>query len=92
MMAMFRCIAKADAAAVRAARHFLKAGHPVEAWQMFGHMVKRDTLKSTYTDALGLDHHIILQAGHIAIEDGYGPWPAILDWCLNGMSTCREPL
>jgi predicted alpha/beta hydrolase family esterase len=39
--------------------------------------------RSVYTDALGLEHHIIRGAGHIAIEDGYGPWPAILDWCMN---------
>jgi hypothetical protein len=40
--------------------------------------------RSVYTDALGLEHHIIPGAGHIAIEEGYGPWPAILEWCLNG--------
>jgi predicted alpha/beta hydrolase family esterase len=39
--------------------------------------------RSVYTDALALEHHIIPGAGHIAIEDGYGPWPAILEWCLN---------
>lgn len=42
--------------------------------------------RATYTHALGLEHRIIPGAGHIAIEDGYGPWPAILDWCLNGIT------
>ncbi len=37
---------KTDAAAVRAARLFLKAGRPAEAWQVFGHAVKRESLPS----------------------------------------------
>jgi predicted alpha/beta hydrolase family esterase len=40
--------------------------------------------RSTYTQALQLEHHVIRGAGHITIEDGYGPWPAMLDWCLSG--------
>ncbi len=40
--------------------------------------------KSIYTRNLGLEHHVIGGAGHISIADGYGPWPSILDWCLNG--------
>jgi predicted alpha/beta hydrolase family esterase len=43
-----------------------------------------DAYRSIYTDALGLDHHVIPGAGHITIEDGYGPWPAMLQWCLDG--------
>jgi len=39
--------------------------------------------KAIYTGALGLDHHIIEGAGHLSIDDGYGPWPAILEWCLT---------
>ncbi len=23
-------------------------------------------------------------AGHVNIEAGYGPWPAVEDWCLSG--------
>lgn len=40
--------------------------------------------RSVYTEALGIDHHVIPGAGHITIEDGYGRWPAILSWCLSG--------
>lgn len=40
--------------------------------------------QATYTSALGLEHHVIGDAGHLAVDDGYGPWPAILDWCRNG--------
>jgi predicted alpha/beta hydrolase family esterase len=43
--------------------------------------------RAVYTEALGLDHQVIPGAGHISIDDGYGPWPAILDWCLSG--SCR---
>jgi uncharacterized protein len=45
-----------------------------------------DTYKSIYTDTLGIAHHVVPGAGHISIDDGYGPWPAILDWCTNGQS------
>jgi predicted alpha/beta hydrolase family esterase len=38
--------------------------------------------RSTYTDALQLEHHVISGAGHITVEDGYGPWPAMFGWCL----------
>lgn len=40
--------------------------------------------RSTYTRSLGLQHHIIPAAGHLSPGEGYGPWPAILDWCLSG--------
>lgn len=43
-----------------------------------------DAYKSIYTDALGLEHHIIAGAGHISIPHGYGPWPSMLRWCLDG--------
>lgn len=46
--------------------------------------------RSIYTDALGLEHHVIPGAGHITIEDGYGPWPAILQWCLDGTANWRQ--
>jgi len=36
-----------------------------------------------YGEALGLDAETILGAGHLSIEDGYGPWPRMLDWCLD---------
>jgi Serine hydrolase len=40
--------------------------------------------QSTYTGALDLRHEVIPGAGHFTIEDGFGPWPAMLAWCLNG--------
>jgi predicted alpha/beta hydrolase family esterase len=45
-----------------------------------------DAYKSIYTDTLGIAHHVVPGAGHISIDDGYGPWPAILDWCTNSQS------
>jgi len=45
-----------------------------------------DAYKSIYTDALGIEHRVVPGAGHISIDEGYGPWPAILDWCTNGLS------
>ncbi len=49
-----------------------------------------DAYRSIYTDALGLEHHVVPSAGHISIDDGYGPWPAILDWCVNGRTEWRQ--
>lgn len=43
-----------------------------------------DAYRQIFTDALGLQNEVIPGAGHIAIEDGYGPWAAILHWCLDG--------
>jgi uncharacterized protein len=43
--------------------------------------------RTIYTGVLGLRHEIINDAGHISIDDGYGPWPAMLGWCLTG--TCN---
>lgn len=45
-----------------------------------------DAYKGIYTDALGLQHHVISGAGHISVDDGYGPWPDILAWCLEKRS------
>lgn len=28
--------------------------------------------------------HVLPGAGHIAIDDGYGPWPAVESWALTG--------
>jgi predicted alpha/beta hydrolase family esterase len=36
-----------------------------------------------WSAALGLDCDILPAAGHITPEDGYGPWPAALAWCLS---------
>lgn len=37
-----------------------------------------------YGDALDLDVHVVPDAGHLALEDGYGEWPAVEAWALRG--------
>jgi uncharacterized protein len=32
---------------------------------------------------LGCDVDLLTGAGHVAIPDGYGPWPSVLEWCLD---------
>jgi predicted alpha/beta hydrolase family esterase len=36
-----------------------------------------------YGEPLGLDAETVVGAGHFAIDDGYGPWPAMLAWCAD---------
>lgn len=36
-----------------------------------------------YGQALGLDAETLPGAGHLTADDGYGPWPAALRWCLD---------
>ncbi|MFT9480590.1 2-oxoglutarate and iron-dependent oxygenase domain-containing protein [Streptomyces sp. 11-1-2] len=36
-----------------------------------------------WSAALNLDCDVLPAAGHITPEDGYGPWPAALAWCLR---------
>ena len=35
-----------------------------------------------WSAALGLQCDVLPAGGHITPEDGYGPWPAALAWCL----------
>ncbi|MGC2192679.1 MAG: alpha/beta hydrolase [Candidatus Dormiibacterota bacterium] len=37
-----------------------------------------------YGRPLGLDGEIISGAGHLSVADGYGPWPRVLSWALDG--------
>ena len=37
-----------------------------------------------YGNPLGLTVDLIADAGHLSGDDGYGPWPAVEDWCLDG--------
>ncbi|RRS00114.1 RBBP9/YdeN family alpha/beta hydrolase [Glycomyces terrestris] len=37
----------------------------------------------TYGAPLGCDVDVLPGAGHLALDDGYGPWPAALAWCLD---------
>lgn len=36
-----------------------------------------------YGRALGCDVDLLAGAGHVAIPDGYGPWPSVLEWCMD---------
>ena len=38
---------------------------------------------AVYGEPLDLDAETITGAGHISIDDGYGPWPDVLRWCLD---------
>jgi len=42
------------------------------------------TAAELYGAPLGLDSEVLPGAGHLTIDDGYGPWPAVLAWCLDG--------
>jgi predicted alpha/beta hydrolase family esterase len=41
------------------------------------------TAHALYGEPLGLDSEVLRGAGHLTIDDGYGPWPAVLDWALE---------
>ncbi len=34
-----------------------------------------------YCDPLGIAATVIPGAGHISVDDGFGPWPFALEWC-----------
>ncbi len=36
-----------------------------------------------YGRPLGCDVDLLTGAGHVAVPDGYGPWPSALDWCMD---------
>ncbi|GAA3485868.1 alpha/beta hydrolase [Streptomyces yanii] len=35
---------------------------------------------------LGCGIDLLVGAGHVAVPDGYGPWPSVLDRCLDSTS------
>lgn len=37
-----------------------------------------------YGRPLGCEVDVIPGGGHLALDDGYGPWPSALAWCLDG--------
>ncbi|MET9901845.1 alpha/beta hydrolase [Streptomyces sp. NPDC006446] len=39
---------------------------------------------TVYGDPLGVPTRMLSGAGHLDLDAGYGPWPAVLDWCLDG--------
>ncbi|MET9729158.1 alpha/beta hydrolase [Streptomyces sp. NPDC006458] len=44
--------------------------------------------RAEYAEPLRSPVDILPGAGHLSVDDGYGPWPAVLEWCLGP----REPL
>jgi predicted alpha/beta hydrolase family esterase len=34
-------------------------------------------------EAIGAERHVVPGAGHLSVDDGYGPWPAVEAWCLD---------
>ena len=36
-----------------------------------------------YGDPLGIRADVVVGAGHITPDSGYGPWPAIEQWCIK---------
>lgn len=41
------------------------------------------TAHTLYGEPLALDSEVLFGTGHLTVEDGFGPWPAVLDWCLD---------
>lgn len=39
---------------------------------------------AAYATPLGIDVDVLPEAGHLTIEDGYGPWPAVAAWVEDG--------
>ncbi|MFM9445466.1 RBBP9/YdeN family alpha/beta hydrolase [Streptomyces acidiscabies] len=40
--------------------------------------------QAAYGDPLGVTAEVLPGAGHLTPDDGYGPWPSVLEWCLDG--------
>jgi predicted alpha/beta hydrolase family esterase len=41
--------------------------------------------RATYAEPLGAELAVVAGAGHITPEEGFGPWPAMLEWCESGV-------
>ncbi|MFE7930060.1 alpha/beta hydrolase [Streptomyces sp. NPDC057456] len=41
-------------------------------------------VQAAYGDALGLTAELLPGAAHLDLDAGYGSWPSVLDWCLDG--------
>ena len=41
------------------------------------------TAAALYGGPLDLDAETLPGAGHLTVDDGFGPWPAVLAWCLD---------
>ncbi|MDQ0581158.1 RBBP9/YdeN family alpha/beta hydrolase [Streptomyces rishiriensis] len=49
-------------------------------------------VQAAYGDSLGLTAELLPGAGHLDLDAGYGSWPSVLEWCLDGEAelTVRE--
>ncbi|MGW0944207.1 RBBP9/YdeN family alpha/beta hydrolase [Streptomyces sp. NPDC002623] len=45
--------------------------------------------QTAYGDPLGLRAELLPGAAHLDLDAGYGPWPAVLEWCLDGTTELR---
>ena len=43
-----------------------------------------ENARTAYGDPFGLPTELVPGAGHLDLDAGYGSWPAVLDWCLDG--------
>ncbi|MGK2936799.1 MAG: RBBP9/YdeN family alpha/beta hydrolase [Solirubrobacteraceae bacterium] len=39
--------------------------------------------QAVYAEPLGIARDVLPGQGHLNVDAGYGPWPAMLDWCLG---------
>ncbi|MET9010558.1 alpha/beta hydrolase [Streptomyces olivaceoviridis] len=39
---------------------------------------------TVFAEPLGIPADILPGAAHLDLDAGYGPWPAVLDWCVSG--------
>lgn len=45
-----------------------------------------------YGRALDLEIHMLAGAGHVSLDEGFGPWPAVETWALSGaFPAARQP-
>jgi predicted alpha/beta hydrolase family esterase len=43
-----------------------------------------ENARIAYGDPFGLPTELIPGGGHLDLVAGYGSWPAVLEWCLDG--------
>lgn len=40
-------------------------------------------LDASYLSPAALPFHVLPGTGHVSVDDGFGPWPEVLRWCLD---------
>lgn len=46
-------------------------------------------VQAAYGDLLGLTAELLPGAAHLDLDAGYGSWPSVLEWCLDGEAKLR---